>query len=119
MVRKEIKSLKTITIIALFGIVATGGSALAQEKGNAEAGKAVFAKSCKSCHGPDGSGNANLAKMLKVTIPDLRSKEVQSKSDKELGKAIAEGTGKMKPVKNLSDKDVHDVVASIRTLEKR
>ena len=93
--------MKTLTIIALFGIVATGGTALAQEKGNAEAGKAVFVKSCKSCHGPDGLGNATLAKMMKVTIPDLGSKEVQSKSDKELGKAITEGKGKMKPVKNL------------------
>ncbi len=54
--------------------------------------------------------------MMKVTIPDLGSKEVQSKSDKELGKAITEGKGKMKPVKNLSDKDVHDVVALIPEL---
>jgi hypothetical protein len=55
--------------------------------------------------------------MMKVEIPALGSKEVQSKSDAELKKAITEGKGKMKPVAGLSAKQVDDVVAFVRTLK--
>ncbi len=80
-------------------------------------GKEVFAKSCKACHGAEGQGNPGLAKMLKVEIPALGSKDVQAKSDAELKKVITEGKGKMKPVAGLSGKQVDDVVAFVRTLK--
>jgi mono/diheme cytochrome c family protein len=80
-------------------------------------GKEVYDGKCKSCHGAQGQGNPGLAKMLKVEIPVLGSKEVQDKSDAELKKAITEGKGKMKPVAGLSAKQVDDVVAFIRTLK--
>jgi hypothetical protein len=47
----------------------------------------------------------------------LGSKEVQAKSHDELRRDIAEGIGKMKPVKGLSDKDLSDLVAFMRTLK--
>ena len=80
-------------------------------------GKEVYDKSCKACHGAQGQGNPGLAKMLKVEIPALGSKEVQAKSDDDLKKVITQGKGKMKPVANLSGKQVDDVVAFIRTLK--
>jgi len=80
-------------------------------------GKAVFDKSCKSCHGAEGQGNPGIAKMLKVELKHLGSKEVQAKSDADLKKEITEGTGKMKPVK-LDAKDVGEVVTFLRTLKK-
>lgn len=98
-------------------LAATAGSAFAA--GNAQAGKAVFEKSCKTCHGPDGHGNPTIAKMMKVTFRGLDSQEVQSKSDAELKKDIVEGTGKMKPIKGLSDAQIADVIAYVRSLSKK
>jgi mono/diheme cytochrome c family protein len=98
-------------------LAATAGFAFAA--GNAQAGKAVFEKSCKTCHGPDGHGNPTIAKMMKVTFRGLDSQEVQSKSDAELKKDIVEGTGKMKPIKGLSDAQIADVIAYVRSLSKK
>ncbi len=59
-----------------------------------------------------------MAKLLKTTIPPLDSAEVQSKSDADLKKIITEGTGKMKPVKDLSDADIANVIAYVRAFKK-
>jgi mono/diheme cytochrome c family protein len=81
------------------------------------AGKAAYAKACKSCHGPDGAGNPAVAKMMKVEMKPLGSKDIQAKSDDELRAVIAKGAGKMKPVTSLSDDQASAVVAFIRTLK--
>lgn len=83
-----------------------------------EAGKAVYDKSCKTCHGPNGEGNPAIAKAMKVTMHPLGSAEVQQKSDADLKAAITKGTGKMKPVAGVTGKQVDDVVAFVRTLKK-
>jgi mono/diheme cytochrome c family protein len=80
-------------------------------------GKEIYDKSCKGCHGAQGQGNPGIAKMMKVEMKPLGSKEVQAKSDADLKKIITEGTGKMKPVASVSGKQVDDVIAFIRTLK--
>ena len=94
------------------------GAHLAKAQGDAKTGKAVFTKSCISCHADDGSPKEAVAKMLKVEIPNLGSAEVQKKSDADLKKVVTEGYEKMKPVKGLADKDVDNVIAYVRTLKK-
>jgi mono/diheme cytochrome c family protein len=86
--------------------------------GNAAAGKEIYAKKCVSCHGEAGEGKEAVAKMLKVEIKPLSSKEVQAKSDADLKKTIMEGTGKMKAVSGVDAKQADDVVAYVRTLKK-
>jgi cytochrome c553 len=81
------------------------------------AGKASFDKACKSCHGAEGKGNPAIAKMMKVELRALGSKEVQAKADAELTKEISDGTGKMKGIKSLSAGDVKSVVEFVRTLK--
>ena len=84
-----------------------------------DAGKEVYAKKCASCHGPNGEGNEKIAKMLKVEIRPLGSKPVQAKSDEELRKNTVEGVGKMKPVKGLTDQQLADLLAHLRTLKEK
>ena len=93
-------------------------AAWADGKGDVQAGKAAFTTSCKTCHGVAGEANPAIAKVLKVTIPVLGSKEVQGKSDEDLKKVITAGNGKMKPVQGLSSRQVQDVIAFVRTLAK-
>src|SRR5262245_38427938 len=99
-----------------FVLIASAGLALAA--GEAAAGKAVYDKSCKSCHGADGAANPNIAKMMKVEIKDLGSADVQGHSDADLKKIITEGQGKMKPIKSVAGKDLDNVIAYVRSLKK-
>jgi len=81
-------------------------------------GKAVYEQKCRSCHGADGAGNANVAKMLKAEIPALSSSEVQSMSDADLKAVVTQGKGKMRPVTGLAGNQVDDVIAYVRTMKK-
>jgi mono/diheme cytochrome c family protein len=85
---------------------------------DAEAGKAIYNKACRSCHGTDGTPNAAIAKAQKVEMKHLGDPEVQKMSDADLAKRITEGFGKMKPVKSVSAAQAADVVAFMRTLKK-
>jgi mono/diheme cytochrome c family protein len=97
-------------------LLLVGGAAFAA--GNAENGKAVFEKKCKVCHGPTGEGNPGMARALGATMKPLGSDEIQKKSDADVKKIITEGSGKMKPVKGLTDEEISDVIAFVRTLKK-
>ena len=88
-------------------------------KRDATAGKEVYAKKCATCHGAAGEGKEAIAKMMKVELRHLGSKEVQAKSDADLRKIIVEGTGKMKPVTGCSEAELANVIAYVRTLAKK
>jgi mono/diheme cytochrome c family protein len=92
-------------------------AAVILEAADAGAGKAAYDKSCKSCHGADGTANAAIAKMLKVDMRNLQSPEVQATSDDQIKKVIVDGQGKMKPNPGLSG-SAADIVAYMRTLKK-
>ena len=100
-------------------VVAVALPLLSAGKGNAEAGKAIYTKRCATCHGAAGEGKEAIAKMLKVEIKHLGSKEVQSKSDAELHNIIVKGFGKMKPVTGLSEQETTNLIAYVRTLAKK
>jgi len=88
----------------------------AQKKGDVDKGKTLFSR-CAICHGATGEGNENMGKVLGVTMPNLSSKGVQSKDTAALKKIILEGKGKMKSV-SLSNQEVEDVIAYLRTFKK-
>lgn len=85
--------------------------------GNAKAGKVVYDRACKNCHGATGVANPNIAKMMKVEIKSLGSPDVQKMSDEAIENIIAHGKGKMPPVPSVTGKQADDVVAYIRTLK--
>src|SRR5580698_2085666 len=103
----------TPTVLTLAGVLATAGLAA-----DAGAGKAVYDKSCKTCHGTDGTANPAIAKMMKVDMKNLGSADVQAMSDADIKTVVTDGKGKMKPVKTVSGGSLDDVVAYVRTLKK-
>ena len=66
----------------LIVVMLAANSAAAEDSA---AGAAVYKSKCVTCHGPDGGGTA-VGKSLKAA--DLRSAEVQSRSDAELTQVI-------------------------------
>lgn len=86
--------------------------------GDLAAGKVVYEKKCKICHGDNGEGNPDVAKKLNAEQKPLWSDEVQKKTDAEFKKMFTDGIGKMKPPKNVSDTDMDNVITFVRTLKK-
>ena len=79
---------------------------------DAAAGKAVYAAKCKACHGAEGEGNPNMAKVLKVEMKPLAT------SSADVKEVITKGQGKMKPVASVTGADLDNVVAYVKTLKK-
>ena len=79
----------------------------------------VFKTKCAICHAPDGSGNCPMG--TKLGAKDLRSDEVQKKSDAELTDAIANGLGKTMPAYKgkLTDDQIKGLVGFIRDIAKK
>jgi mono/diheme cytochrome c family protein len=98
--------------------IATFGAVPALATGSATAGKDVYDRACKTCHGPTGEANPGIVKMMKVEIENLGSHDVQSLGDEDLKKIVTDGKGKMKPIHFVTGKSVDDVIAYIRTLKK-
>jgi cytochrome c6 len=77
-----------------------------------------FKTNCTLCHSEDGSGSSPTGKAMKAK--DLRSSEVQSKTDAELAEVITKGKGKMPPFgAKVKPDDVTKLVAYIRGLAKK
>jgi mono/diheme cytochrome c family protein len=101
--------------IALTFTALTASAAFAAD---AKAGQAVYDKSCKSCHGPDGTPNPAIAKMMKVEMRDLKSADVQARSDADLKKVVTDGQGKMRPIASVTGAALDNVIAYVRSLKK-
>lgn len=124
-----------LLIILAVGLAACGGdgssssggssqeAAHADPAGDVAAGKEVFAGTCSACHGPEGKGVPGLGKNMTT------SEFIAGKTDAELVAFIKVGrdpsdplntTGVAMPPKGgnpaLSDDDLFDVVAFIRTI---
>jgi mono/diheme cytochrome c family protein len=106
---KNLSVLGVLTLGLLRAVVPC--SAAAEES----AGANVYKAKCLTCHAKDGSGNTPVGKSLQSA--DLRSPEVQKKSDAELTESISEGKGNMPALKTLITEDeIHSVLSYVRTL---
>ena len=82
-----------------------------------EAGKKLYQRDCQSCHGPDGAGNAQLAKALQSSIPPLTGATLKQRDAAEILRIIAEGKGKMPGfAKKLSAEEQGQVLEYMKTL---
>jgi mono/diheme cytochrome c family protein len=79
----------------------------------------LFKTKCAMCHAANGSGDCMMGK--KLGAKDLRSAEVQKKTNAELNKLIADGVPpKMPSYKGkLTDADINGLVSYIRELGKK
>ncbi len=101
-------------VVALLGALTVASTAAAADL---ELGKKVYAAKCASCHGADGKGNAKMAGMLKVNIPDLSGSA--GKSSAELLKLLAEGKKPMPAFgKSLSKDEMDSVLSYAKALAK-
>jgi len=81
-------------------------------------GEKVYKAKCASCHGADGAGATPAGKATKAR--DFCSDEVKKEADEEWTTTIVKGKNKMPAYdKKLTDAEVKDVVAYIRSLCKK
>ncbi len=114
--------MRTIRVITTFAfsfilssVLLLSAASAASDKGN-EAGQAAFKGNCVACHGADGAGTP-LGKSMQAA--DLRSPEVQKKSDAELSQTVAKGKGNMPSFKRVLDPEqIQAVVKYVRELGK-
>ena len=102
-----------------------GGAAAAKSAGDPTKGKALFAQTCSACHGPDGKGLPGLGK-------DMTTSEfIKSQTDPQLVEFVKKGRPSTDPANTtkvdmppkggnpaMTDAQIGDVVAYIRTLQK-
>lgn len=105
---------RTLIGSALVGMLLSSGASL-YAAGDAAKGKELYDKRCKSCHADDGAGNAMLKKR---NTPALGSAAIQGKSDADLKKAVKEGPTHKMSAKALTDADVDNLLAHVRSLKK-
>ncbi len=82
-----------------------------------QSGEATYKAKCAMCHGADGTGNTPIGKNMKLR--SLKSPEDIKATDADLFKQTKDGVGKMQGyASKLTDAQINDVVAYIRTLQK-
>jgi cytochrome c2 len=79
------------------------GVSVGSAHGGAGEGK-IYDARCQSCHGANGEGKSAIGKAFGVIMRAPGSKDVQATSAADMKKAILSGTGKMKPVAGITDK---------------
>lgn len=100
--------------IALVAMMAASALTAVAQNSGADTYKAK----CQMCHAADGSGSTPAGKAMKA-MP-LTSPAIVKESDADLIAATKSGKGKMPAyASKLSDSQIKDVVAYIRTLEKK
>lgn len=100
--------------IAVLGLLSLSlaAPAIAQQPG-----AAIYKAKCAMCHGPDGAGNTPVGRAMRLR--SLKSPEDVKASDADLFKDTKSGVGKMQGYAGkLTDAQITDVVAYIRTLQK-
>lgn len=107
--------MKLTTLFLLVAVCLLLATSPALAAGNADAGKQLYTTKCRACHGADGNPNPAMAKK---GVHPLSGPEVQGMSDAELAKKIKETASHKALVKTLTDADVDNLVAFIRTLKK-
>ena len=105
--RNLIRSLVVLTA----AICVTGAMSFA-----ASPGEAIYKANCQACHGPSGTPNPGIAKMLGVK--PASGPAMKKLTEAEMIAAVKSGKGKMKAFGGkLNDAQIKNVVVYFRTLK--
>ena len=87
------------------------------EAADITSGKKVYVEKCAGCHGASGKGDGpKSAALSKKALDYTDKKKMAQVTDAELKQALLDGNPPMPAYKGrLSDKDVDEVIAYIRT----
>lgn len=113
--------MKRLTIIGIALLLCANVASAAT---NAEHGKVLYHTYCTQCHGVQGHGNGvNAARLSVQPRNHTDHSEMVARTDDELVKAIKDGGQAVNKSilmpnwdGNLSDNDIHDIVAYLRQL---
>lgn len=88
------------------------------------AGKSFYMVNCAFCHGNDGKGDPETQVSFIAKTTDLTSDRAISSTDEEIFLAIKNGIMKdgkmtMPPAKNLTDEQIWQITAFVRTFSRR
>jgi mono/diheme cytochrome c family protein len=122
-----VQTTRIVLALAALALLAIPGSAFA---GDAEAGKAVYTTNCQSCHGDLGKGDGPVGAALQPPPRDFSQAHFKFDTDGDgktgtdadltnvirNGGAAYGGSPLMAPWPTLSDDDVANVIAYIRSL---
>jgi cytochrome c553 len=114
---QEVHMKVAISLVTAMFVLFVGASAPAFAQ-DAAAGKEMFTKKCKTCHGDDGAGSAAMQKKYGDKWKALGSADVQGMKDDALAKAVKDNTAHKAIMGSTTDADLADIAAHIRTLKK-
>ena len=105
------------------GVTKETKNPLTEQVAAAAAGKMRYAETCAGCHGDTGHGDGPAAAAFDPKPADLTKSEVMSATDGTLFLVVKQGkmrNGKvtMEPVKILTDEQIWQIIAYVRTLAK-
>jgi mono/diheme cytochrome c family protein len=88
------------------------------KSGNGAEAESTFRTKCSGCHGPNGAGDTDIGRTLKV--PDLRGADVKKQTRAQLIDAITNGKNSRMPAfkSTLNPDQVRKLVQYIRQLPK-
>lgn len=112
------------TLLGVSFTFVSSSDATTDASANAENGKALYQTYCVECHGINGDGNGVNAPHLSVQPRDHTGRaEMSARTDADLFKSIKEGGQAVNKSilmpnwdGNMSDQEIHDVVAHLREL---
>ena len=105
-------TMKKLGMTLVAGLFAGACLLSAPAKADTAAAEATYKAKCAGCHGADGKGKSAMK------TKDFASDEVQKMSDADLTKTIANGKPPMPAFKTLTEDQVKDLVAYVRSFKK-
>jgi mono/diheme cytochrome c family protein len=117
-VQRLVVALLALIVFGIMGVTESGA-----QQGTLESGKQLYQQRCAPCHGPDGKANTPTAQALNPKPRDhTDGSYMNTLAQDHLFKVIKQGgvaVGKspiMPPQADLSEQQIHDIVAFVRSL---